>query len=79
MEYLGLKSWEKPLVGSRGKLDFIDLFEKYHNEMKIEFDRDLALYFGELHMKTGGIITHMESFDENLPPMTGNKNEVQFY
>jgi hypothetical protein len=53
----------------KGKLDFLELFEKFHVEYKIDFEKELAEYFGDLTLKAGGTISDLESFDENLPPM----------
>lgn len=56
------------------RLDCIQLFEKFHLELKIDFDKDLAEYFTLMTSKAGGAITHLESFDENLPPLNTVKD-----
>jgi hypothetical protein len=63
---------------TEAKLDFLDLFEKFHFELKIDFEKDLALYLVQLHDKAGGVITDLESFDQNMPPLT-IKNSEQYH
>ncbi|TNV83984.1 hypothetical protein FGO68_gene6430 [Halteria grandinella] len=77
-EFTNQTSLKQQMRETSFKLDFMQLFEKFHIELKIDFDKDLADYFALMSNKAGGVITHMESFDENLPPFSPDKDAGYF-
>jgi hypothetical protein len=51
------------------EFDFMNLFEKFHKEYKLEYDPNLARYIRNLILRCGTEIYDAECFEMNLPPM----------
>ena len=61
------------------KVDFLALFEKMHQEYRMDYDAKLARYFHGLILSKDCEIYDMKCFDANIPPINSDKYSSEEY
>ena len=74
-----LEQQEKEGKIKANKVDFMALFEKMHQEYRMDFDSKLARYFHGLILSKDCEIYDIKCFDANIPPINSDKYSSEDY